>query len=171
MNNQECCFSFSLWSVVLGRHAAKSQPLLFGAVLLLSLKCSARVQSEGGQEGSFGPVFLRFLRFQKLQTWIYPNSTSVADTGQSGEKERKKKEKRRKLNTPNVGCLSEIGCVGRAFSLQIQAVLHHYVLNPGPGSSSVELIQALGEIQCARSKWKLLEFLGLLDRQPKCRVW
>lgn len=79
------------WSVVPGRDAAKAQPLLFGAVLLLSLKCSARVQSEGGQEGSFGPVFLRFLRFQKLQTWIYPNSTSVTDTGQSGEKEKKKK--------------------------------------------------------------------------------
>lgn len=137
MNNQECCFSFSLWSVVLGRDVAKSQPVLFGALLLLSLKCSTRVQSEGGQEGSFGPVFLRFLRFQKLQTWIYPNSTSVADTGQSGEKERKKeKEKRRKINTPNAGCLSEKGFVGRAFSLQIQAVLHHHVLNPGPGSSS-----------------------------------
>lgn len=81
-------FGQSFW----GRDAAKSQPLLFGAVLLLSLKCSARVQSEGGQEGSFGPVFLRFLRFQKLQTWIIPNSTSVADTGQSGEKGKKKRE-------------------------------------------------------------------------------
>lgn len=53
-------------------------------------KCPASVQSEGGQEGSFGPVYLRLLRFQKLQTWIHPNSTSVSDTGQSGEKEKKK---------------------------------------------------------------------------------
>lgn len=119
--------------------------------MLLSLKCSARVQSEGGQEGSFGPVFLRFLRFQKLQTWIIPNSTSVADTGQSGETGKKK---RRKINTPNPGHLSEIGCVGRAFSLQIRAVVCDHELDPAPGSSSVELIQAQGKIQCARSKWK-----------------
>lgn len=55
-------------------------------------KCSARVQSEGGQEGSFGPVYLRLLRFQKLQTWIHPNSTSVSDTGQSGERGGKRRE-------------------------------------------------------------------------------
>lgn len=145
MNNQECCFSFSLWSVILRRDVAKSQPLLFGVVLLLSLKCSARIQSEGGQEGSFGPVCLRFLRFQKLQTWIYPNSTSVADTEQSGEKGKKRKDK--KINTPNAEHLSEIDCVGKSF----------FPTNPGCGSlpyvesCPVELIQALGKIQCARS--------------------
>lgn len=155
MNNQECCFSFSLWSVVLGRHAAKSQPLLFGAVLLLSLKCSARVQSEGGQEGSFGPVFLRFLRFQKLQTWIYPNSTSVADTGQSGEKERKKKEKKIKytecrmsfwdrlcgkgLFPTNPGCASSL-CVESWPWFKQRGV------NPGTGRDPVcqEQVEALG---------------------------
>lgn len=64
------------------------------------------------------------------------------------------KKKRRKINTPNPGHLSEIGCVGRAFSLQIRAVVRDRELDPAPGSSSVELIQAQGKIQCARSKWK-----------------
>lgn len=54
-------------------------------------KSSARVQSKGGQEGSFGPVYLRLLRFQKLQTWIHPNSTLVSGSGQSGEERKKMK--------------------------------------------------------------------------------
>lgn len=83
---------FSLWSVGWGEMLQSFRPL---ALVLFSaqFKGSTRVQSEGGQEGSFGPVYLRLLRFQKLQTWIYPSSTSVSDTGQSREKEKKKENK------------------------------------------------------------------------------
>lgn len=52
---------FSLWSVTWGEMLQSFRPL---ALVLVSAqsKCSARVQSEGGQEGSFGPSLLEVVK-------------------------------------------------------------------------------------------------------------
>lgn len=143
----------SLWSVAWGEMLQSFRPL---ALVLFSAqsKCSTRVQSKGGQEGSFGPFYLRLLRFQKLQTWIHPNSTSVSDTGQSGENKKiqEKKNKYTLYRTSFWGMLS-----GKFFSPTNQGcgswtlITTCWNLSLVPQDGGTRLMQQLGNTQCTKS--------------------